>query len=105
MWITFYIYNMVITNPLKYFYFVGYHEGMPANELCGRLFGGDAWFWNATELTRSQCDVMIERNFNSWTSYLFTLLYFGGIFVVISLLMARICWIRPLANAIRGRQT
>ena len=99
--ITYYAYNLVVVDPLKYFYFFGWFAGTPRTDLCAQLSGGDARFWNSSVETRGQCDIILMRQFDSVQAWVFTGMYFSTMLILVFALIMRCTILSPIIKAVR----
>lgn len=99
------VYDQLITHPLRSFYLKGpWWHNIPQADICARMAGNKpeftAEFYNATEYTRGQCQIMIDREFESWNTTVMTALYFTVLTFGTLQLLCHCCIVRPILNAI-----
>lgn len=96
------IYNKLITNPLRTFYFVGPWWGnVPKPEICFRITNVEAKWWEANTDRMKECTALTEREFESWDATIMTTLYFTVLTFGILQMFCQCCVIKPIVHAIR----
>lgn len=97
-----YIYNQLVTNPLRCFYFKGWVWGnVPLSEVCFRITNVESKWWSATQERMDECRLLTEREFESWDATVMTSLYFTALTFGVLQLTCHCCFIRPLLRAVR----
>lgn len=99
------VYDKVITNPLRVLYFVGpIWKNAPPDEICHSITSVPAAWWAATPERQRACLDLLERRFASFDAGFATCVYFAFLtFVVLQITCTCLC-VRPLARALRSTQ-
>jgi hypothetical protein len=73
-----FVYDMMITRPLRAFYFEGpiWHNH-PPEEVCYEMTGIEARHWTSTPDNLARCQLEMERRFQSWNRTAMTTMYFA----------------------------
>ena len=98
-------YDLLITKPLRIFYFVGPVWGdLPAEEICSRMTGVAAQWWKETPDRMEQCAGLTGRQFHSFDAGVMTSVYFAALtFAVLQLTCNCFC-VRPIVRALAFRR-
>lgn len=103
------LYDLIITRPLRFLYFIGIWMDMDDADMCTQLApGSDSETWR---LNPAACDKLRERYFASFDAKVMCFVYFTIIFFLLCTLIFQCinhcCFVRPLANNIKQalRQT
>lgn len=98
------VYNVLIRNPLRIFYFVGpIWRNAPPAEICYELTGVKAAWWEENQDRIEQCIELLERRFSSFDATVMTTAYFTVMTFVVMQLLCRCCFVRPLMAEWRRR--
>lgn len=98
------LYNKLLTEPLRIFYFVGPVWGnLPPAEVCARITTVDAQRWASTPELQQACVELLDRKFTSFDAGVMTTLYFTFLTFVALQLFCRCCFLRPIMRDIRGK--
>lgn len=98
------VYEKVITNPLRIFYFVGpIWKNAPPDEICHSITGVPASWWIETRDRQQACSDLLERRFNSFDKGVMTTVYFAFLSFVLLQVMFTCCCVRPIAKALKVR--
>jgi hypothetical protein len=99
--------NFVLIDPLKTLYFegptilgVGFWEKLPKKDICSRLTGVSATFWDKLE-SFQECTELVERKFDTFIVGAFTVAYIWFTYKLISYLLFRLLVIKPVTNEIK----
>lgn len=96
------VYDKLITEPLRIFYFVGPVWGaIPPEEICAQLTGKTAQWWTATEDRMQGCRELTEQRFHSWDAGIMTSFYFAILAFVVLQFTCNCCFIKPIIREIR----
>jgi hypothetical protein len=85
------VYSVLITQPLRTFYFEGpfWHNQAP-EEICYEMTGVEARHWTSTPENVMQCAAEMERRFHSWDRTAMTVLYFTFL-TLVTIKLSRLC--------------
>ena len=102
------VYDQLITHPLRSFYFKGpWWHNIPQSDICARMMGNKPEFpaalYNSSDYMREQCTAMVEREFESWNTTIIVSLYFTVLTFGVLQLLCHCCIVRPIIKAIRPR--
>ena len=93
----------VILNPLENLYFggptvlgVGFWEQLPKKDICSRLTGVSATFWQGPSAI-TECEELIDRKYQTFLTGCFTATYIWLLYRIISYTLYRIFVLKPLA--------
>jgi hypothetical protein len=94
------VYNKMITVPLRTFYFVGpWWRNAPLSEICFKLTNIDSKNWEMNNQTQTMCRELTEREFESWDATVLTTLYFTALTFGTLQLCCSCFVIRPIVHA------
>lgn len=88
-----FIYDILITRPLRAFYFEGpiWHN-QPPEEICYEITHVEARHWISSPENIAQCQIEMERRFQSWDRTAMTIMHFALLtFVVVKLMCCCTC--------------
>jgi len=101
------IVDYTLLQPLKQLYFdgptvmgVGFWEKLPQKDICSRLTGVSATFWDKTDASK-ECKDLVSRKFETFIVGAFTLAYVWVIYKVFSYVLFRMFVLRPITNEIK----
>jgi len=101
------IVDYTLLQPLKQLYFdgptvmgVGFWEKLPQKDICSRLTGVSATFWDKTDASK-ECKDLVSRKFETFIVGAFTLAYVWVIYKVFSYVLFRVFVLRPITNEIK----
>lgn len=95
------LYHILVTEPLRKFYFVGPWWGnIPDTEICARMTGVDAAWWAATADRMAECDTLLERQFESWDATIMIALYFAILSFFFFNLLCNCFIVRPIVKSL-----
>lgn len=98
------IYDFLITEPLRSFYFKGpWWKNIPVQEICSRLTGVEGAWWTASKERMDECGALVEREFVSWDTTISVILYFAFLSFIIVYLVCYCVIVRPIVNAINKK--
>jgi len=84
------VYEKVITDPLRVLYYVGpvWQNKSPA-EMCYILTGMTLpqTHWTDTDYNKAECAALLERQFKFWSNSFYSVFYFTVVFFVVSQLL------------------
>jgi hypothetical protein len=74
-------YEVVVVNPLKYFYLKGPSflfawNGIPSTDICAQLTKVPAIHWSSSSSNQNECNQLIDREFQSYLVLFQTAMYF-----------------------------
>ena len=99
--------DYTLLQPLKQLYFdgptvmgVGFWEKLPQKDICSRLTGVSATFWDKTDASK-ECKDLVSRKFETFIVGAFTLAYVWVIYKVFSYVLFRVFVLRPITNEIK----
>lgn len=99
--------NFLIVTPLKTLYFdgptilgIGFWEKLPAKDICSRLTGVSATFWDKYDSLK-ECKDLVDRKFDTFIVGTFTISYIWFTYKLISYLLFRLFVIRPITNELK----
>ena len=76
-WFFWLMYEIMITKPLRAFYFEGpIWQNQSPEEICFGMTGVPAKHWTLTEQNQLQCQIEMDRRFHSWERTTMTVVYF-----------------------------
>jgi len=101
------ILDLAILRPLRNLYFdgptvlgVGFWEKLPQKDICSRLTGVSATFWDKADASE-ECKDLLSRKFDTFIVGAFTLGYIWVIYKVFSYVLFRVFVLRPITNEIK----
>jgi hypothetical protein len=101
------ILDLAILGPLRNLYFdgptvlgVGFWEKLPQKDICSRLTGVSATFWDKADASE-ECKDLLSRKFDTFIVGAFTLGYIWVIYKVFSYVLFRVFVLRPITNEIK----
>ena len=96
------IYEKLITDPLKTFYFIGpvWENKTPA-QICFELTGVDSAWWNGTSDRIQECHALLSKKYISFEATVLCSLYFAALSFIVLYLLCRCCFLRPILSEIR----
>mgnify|MGYP000738782864 CR=1 FL=1 len=96
------VFDLLVIKPLRNLYFegptilgIGFWEKLPHKDICSRLTGVSATFWDKNEASR-ECKELLTRIVG-----LFTLAYVWGTYKILSFLLFRLLVLRPITLEIK----
>jgi hypothetical protein len=99
--------NFIVIDPLKILYFegptilgVGFWEKLPKKDICSRLTGVSATFWDKLD-SFQECTELVERKFDTFIVGAFTVAYIWFTYKLVSYLLFRLFVIKPVTNEIK----
>ena len=99
--------DLAILRPLRNLYFdgptvlgVGFWEKLPQKDICSRLTGVSATFWDKADASE-ECKDLLSRKFDTFIVGAFTLGYIWVIYKVFSYVLFRVFVLRPITNEIK----
>lgn len=100
------IYNRLITDPLRTFYFKGWWwHNMPQANICAMMMGNKPEFsaelYDSCDLMREKCRIMVEREFESWDATIMTTLYFTVLTFGVLQMVCHCFVVKPIIYALR----
>lgn len=96
------VYDKMITEPLRIFYFVGPVWGaIPNEEICAQLTGKTAAWWLATPDRMQGCRELTEQRFHSWDAGIMTSFYFAVLAFAVLQVTCNCCFVKPILREIR----
>jgi hypothetical protein len=102
-----YIYDFLVLNPLKNLYFdgptilgVGFWEKLPQKDICSRITGVSATFWDKSDAS-IECEDLLLRKFDTFLVGLSTFAYVWIMYKLLSLLLFKMFIVTPVTNEIR----
>lgn len=96
------LYDKLITNPLRIFYFVGPVWGnIPVEEVCAQLTKKSAQWWLATDDRLQGCKELAEERFHSWDAGVMTSIYFALLTFAVLQVTCNCCFFKPLLRELR----
>jgi hypothetical protein len=99
------LYNKLLTEPLRIFYFVGPIWGnLPPSEVCSRLTSVPGKQWESTPDLTQACLTLLDQKFTSFDASIMTTLYFAFLTFVVCQLVCGCCFIRPIIRELRGNR-
>ena len=94
--------RLFILEPLKLFYFVGpIWNNIPKEDICSQCTSIDASWWTKSQENMDECIYILERNFTSFATTVFTLCYFGVSTILTIYLLCHCCFVNPIIKEIR----
>jgi len=100
----FWVYNRLITDPLRLFYFLSWWRNVSPDQICSKLTMVSAEWWKATPDRMAECQALLEREFISWEATVLIAVYFGLMAALVTWLLLRCCVINPIVRAIDHSQ-
>lgn len=101
------IIDLVILRPLRNLYFdgptilgVGFWEKLPQKDICSRLTGVSATFWDKADASK-ECKDLVSRKFDTFIVGAFTVGYIWVVYKVFSYILFRVFVLRPITNEIK----
>lgn len=93
-WAVWFTYDLLVTRPLRTFYFEGpIWKNQPAEEICYEMTGVEARHWTMTPENMARCHLEMERRFMSWDRTAMTVAYFALLtFLLIRLVCCCSCF-------------
>lgn len=90
VWLT---YDILVTRPLRAFYFEGpIWKNQPPEEICYEMTGVEASHWVSSPENIARCQMEMDRRFQSWDRTAMTVMHFALLtFVAIRLLCCCAC--------------
>lgn len=98
----FWVYQKLVTDPLRIFYFVGpVWSNAPPAEICYDLTGVKAAWWEESPDRAQQCMNLLNRKFGSFDATVMTTLYFTIVTFILMQTICRCFFIRPIIRELR----
>jgi hypothetical protein len=98
------VYDKMITEPLRIFYFVGPVWGaIPKEDICAQITRVPASRWLSSPEMMKDCEELTEHRFHSWDAGLMTSVYFFVLTFVVLQFTCNCCFLRPLLRELRAR--
>jgi hypothetical protein len=101
------VYDFLVVNPLKNLYFdgptilgVGFWEKLPQKDICSRLTGVSATFWDKNDAS-IECEDLLIRKFDTFLVGLSTFSYMWIMYKIISFTIFKVFVITPIANELK----
>jgi hypothetical protein len=90
VWFT---YDILVTRPLRAFYFEGpIWRSQPPEEICYEMTGVEARHWTSSPDNIARCQMEMDRRFQSWDRTAMTIMHFALLtFVVVKLVCCCAC--------------
>ena len=89
-------YNLLISSPLRCFYFKGIWWGnIPISEICFRMTKSPASFWNGSDVARAECKALTEQQFEMWDSTVMVVLYMTALTWLVLYGTCYCCVVKP----------
>jgi hypothetical protein len=96
------IYDKMITEPMRIFYFVGPWWGnAPKPEICYEITGIESKWWESTSTNMEECGKLVEKSFESWNAGVMTTLYFTALTFTVLQFFCTCCVVKPIIRAVR----